>query len=90
MTEIWGQDSSAAPSIEVKVNGESAGTAQGTETLGALASRISSSRGLRTFSVYVNGAKMETTAGAKTLGELSARTVELVAKDARGTVEGWL
>jgi hypothetical protein len=83
--DVWGQGGGAA-AIGIRVNGEDAGTAAGTETLGALASRISQARGLRTFSVYVNGAKMETSAGGKTLTELGATSVELVAKDARGTL----
>jgi hypothetical protein len=82
MADEW---SSAGSAIAIKVNGEDGGTAQGTETLGAVASRISNARGLRTFSVYVNGAKMETSAGGKTLTELGATSVELVAKDARGS-----
>lgn len=83
MTDTWGSGSASA--IPIKVNGEDGGTAQGTETLGALASRVSNARGLRTFSVYVNGQKMETSAGGKTLTELGATSVELVAKDARGS-----
>jgi hypothetical protein len=82
MTTEWG---SGSDTVGILVNGECGGTAASTETLGAVASRISDARGLRTFSVYVNGQKMETSAGGKTLAELGATSVELVAKDARGS-----
>jgi hypothetical protein len=81
MTDTWGGESAA---IAVKVNGETVGTAQGTDTLGSIANRYASQHSLKTFSVLVNGAKADTSAGSKTLADLGATSVELVAKDSRG------
>jgi hypothetical protein len=88
MAEVWGegQDSQSVPSIPVKVNGEVVGGAPATDTLAEVAGEFSQSHGLRTFNVLVNGVKADDkTHGSQTLRALGATSVELVAKDARGS-----
>ena len=72
------------PAVSVRVNGESVGEVEDSETLGQVAGRHARNHGLKTFSVLVNGSKATTEQGSKTLKDLGARAVELVAKEARG------
>jgi hypothetical protein len=81
MNNVW--DSNALE-VEVKVNGEIVGHADGSEKLADVAKYYSTSHGLKTFNVLVNGSKADTSQGGKTLSDLGATLVELVAKDARG------
>jgi hypothetical protein len=83
MTEVWGGDGTAVAVI-IKVNSETVGSAQPTETLSAVAGWFSTDHGLKTFNVLVNGQKADTSQGAQTLAALGATSVELVAEDARG------
>ena len=84
MSDVWGADAAPAQ-VVVKVNGEVVGSVAGTATLGSVASEYSQSHGLRTFNVLVNGSKAETSQGGATLSSLGATSVELVAKEARGS-----
>jgi ABC-type phosphate transport system substrate-binding protein len=83
-SDVWGAGDGAPTTVPVKVNGEPVGSANLTDTLGAVANKYSSAHGLKTFNVLVNGSKADVSAGAKTLYDLEASSVELVAKDARG------
>jgi hypothetical protein len=84
MADVWGEESPAEVTVEVKVNGEVVGNADPDNTLGAVAHDYSVSHGLKTFNVLVNGAKADTAQGNQTLRSLGATSVELVAKEARG------
>jgi len=82
--ETWGADAEQ-PQVAVKVNGEVVGGASPSEPLGVVADRYASQFGLRAYSVLVDGCKATTGQRDRTL--TGARTIELVAKDARGVVQ---
>src|SRR5260370_4828938 len=82
--ETWGADAEQ-PQVAVKVNGEVGGGASPSEPLGVVADRYASQFGLRAYSVLVDGCKATTGQRDRTL--TGARTIELVAKDARGVVQ---
>jgi sulfur carrier protein ThiS len=84
MTDVWEAGNGGYPSVTIKVNGETVGSADGEDTLADVAKEYSANHGLRTFNVLVNGSKAEVSAGSQTLAALRATVVELVAKDARG------
>ena len=84
MSDVWSNEPEATPSIPVKVNGETVGSAEATETLAEVANEFSMNHGLKTYNVLVNGQKQDKSAGPHTLAQLGATVVELVAKDARG------
>lgn len=83
MADVW-DAGSAVVEIPVKVNGETVGHADPSDTLASVAGEYSQAHGLKTFNVLVNGQKADTSAGPQTLSALGASSVELVAKDARG------
>lgn len=75
--------------VVIRVNGESVGTAQATETLAAAVQRHASSRGIRSASVFAGDRKLFTTDGSKTLQELSVTELNIVTKDQRAMPSVW-
>jgi len=70
--------------VAVRVNGESVGSAQATDTLAATVQRFASAKGIRSASVFANGdRKLFTTDGSKTLQELGVTELNVVTKDQR-------
>ena len=80
----WNLEATENGSIEVKVNGESIGSAQPTDTLRDIVRQYALERGLRTFSVYLDGQRVDQSPASQA-GTLAGRhTLEIVAKDVRG------
>ena len=83
MTE-WNLGNLENGSVEIKVNGESIGSAQPTDTLRDVVKQYATERGLRTFSVYVDGQRIDPSPAVLS-GTLAGRHIlEIVAKDVRG------
>jgi hypothetical protein len=74
--------------VNVRVNGESAGSEPATMTLAAAVQKYASSRGIRSASVFAGDRKLYTTDGSKTLQELGVTELNIVTKDQRA--DGWL
>ena len=85
MTEgNWNLGNLENGTVEIKVNGESIGSAQPTDILRDVVKQYATERGLRTFSVYVDGQRLDPSP-ASLGGTLAGRhTLEIVAKDVRG------
>ena len=69
--------------VAVRVNGESVGSAQATETLATVVQRFASQKGIRSASVFAGDRKLFTTDGSKTLQELGVTELNVVTKDQR-------
>lgn len=76
--------------VAVRVNGESVGNAQATQTLASVVQQHASSRGIRSASVFVGDRKLYTTDGPKTLQELGVTELNIVTKDQRAIPGVWL
>jgi len=81
-TEQWNLNG-----VAVRVNGESVGSSQATETLASVVQRHASSKGIRSASVFAGDRKLYTTDGSKTLQELGVTELNIVTKDQRAV---WL
>ena len=80
----WNINDTDNGAVEIKVNGESIGTAQPTDTLRDVVKQYATERGLKTFSVYVDGQRIDPSPAVLS-GTLAGRHIlEIVAKDVRG------
>lgn len=69
--------------IEISVNGEYFGEADGDEKLANVVKATAQSNGMRTVNVLVNGVPSSPSQGAKTLAELGATAIDIRTKDQR-------
>ena len=74
----------------MRVNGESVGSEPATATLAQTVQKYASARGIRSASVFAGDRKLFTTDGSKTLQELGVTELNVVTKDQRAVVDGFL